>query len=346
MADMNRRWRLARHPAPGEIVSAAHFRLEEAPIPEIGDGQVLVRTLVLGTSPAQRSYISQDRSMHQKIALGDVMRGRGIAVVVASRHGAFSPGDIVSASTGWQDYAALTPAPLAKGVLDTMKLRAPLKPYSRHLGILGGAGFTAYFGLCDVGQLKAGETLVVSAAAGGVGAVAGQIGKALGARVIGIAGTAEKCRWVTERLGFDACIDYRVEDVAARLAALCPDGMNVYFDNVGGPILDACLDRLALHARIVVCGFIATDHAAAPQPGPANYTNLVRRRARMEGFFVFDYIERWQEAEDRLRAWYQAGRLDPAEDVDDGLERMPDTLGALFRGANRGIKLCRVAPDP
>ena len=346
MTHVNRQWRLARHLASGEVPSRDVFTFGEGPMPEAGPGQVLVRTLVIGTSPAQRSYISLDRSMHTKLQVGDVMRGRSVAEVIASRHDAFAVGEIVSASTGWQEFAALTPNPIAGGIFDILKIHTPVKPYSLHNGILGGTGATAYFGLLDVGALKAGDVLVVSAAAGGVGAVAGQIGKVLGARVIGIAGTPEKCAWVTGTLGFDACINYRTDNVDQRLTELCPDGLNVYFDNVGGEILDTCLNHMALNARIVICGFISTDHAATPHPGPKNYTNLLRRRARMQGFFVFDYAPRWGEAEDKIREWYQAGRINPAEDVDQGLEKMPDTLQSLFTGANRGIKVCRVGDDP
>lgn len=299
MVDINRQWRLKRHPEPGEVVSADLFAFESGAIPKPDDGQVLVRTLALGTSPAQRSYISLGRSMHEKVKLGDVMRGRGVGVVIESRHPDYKPGDIMSASLGWQDYSVQTPSVHAQRILNIGKVAQPVKPYSLHLGVLGSAGATGYFGLLDVGEAKPGDTVVVSAAAGGIGSIVGQIARNIGCRVIGIAGSDEKCRWVVDALKFDAAINYKTENVDARLGELCPDGMNVYFDNVGGDILDAALDHLALHARIVVCGFISVEQAVGPAPGPKNYGNLVRRRARMEGFFVLDYVERFDRSKRR-----------------------------------------------
>jgi NADPH-dependent curcumin reductase CurA len=341
----NRQWRLARRPAPGELVDATHFQFVEQPLPEPANGEFLLKTLCLGTSPAQRGYISAGRSMHEKVAVGDIMRGRGVAVVAASRHPDFKPGEIVVASTGWQDYSIQSAA--NGGVLSVRKVPDPVKPYSTSLGALGAAGLTAYFGLLKVGELAPGDTVVVSAAAGGIGSTAVQLARAAGAdRVIGIAGGPEKCRWLVDSLGVDAAIDYRHEAVDERLGALLPTGMNVFFDNVGGEILNQALDHLALHARIVICGFIAADYATKPIPGPANYQNLVRRRARMEGFFVFDYAADFAAAEAQLNRWYRAGKLTSAEDVEEGLERMPAALASLFSGTNRGIKLCRVAPDP
>lgn len=343
---INSQWLLSRHPEADEQISRDHFELVEADCPVPADGEFLVQTIALGTSPAQRSYISKGLSMHDKIALGDVMRGRGVGVVTQSRHPFYQEGEIVIASTGWQDYSIQNPGRQNPNVLSIQKLDNPVSPLTTALGVLGSAGATAYFGLLDVGKARAGDVVVVSAAAGGIGSVVGQIARLAGCHVIGIAGGSEKCSWITKTLGYHDAIDYKSEDVNERLAALCPNGIDVFFDNVGGDILDAALGHLALNARIVICGFIATDYRDDLNMGPRNYKNLVRKRARMEGFFIFDYRHRFQEAEDRLRSWYDNGQLVNSEDVDDGLEHMPETLGSLFTGTNKGIKLCRVSPDP
>jgi NADPH-dependent curcumin reductase CurA len=342
----NRQWRLSRRPEPDEVLGPQNFTFTTENIGTPQDGQVLVKTLVLGTSPAQRGYISTTKSMHEKLPVGAVMRGRGVGVVIDSRHAAFKPGDIMTASLGWQDYAMITPTTQALSVMNIAKVEQPVRPLSLHIGLLGGAGATAYFGLLDVGAAKAGDTVVVSAAAGGVGSLAGQVAKNIGCQVIGICGSDAKCDWITRDLKFDAAINYKTENVDQRLSALCPQGMDVFFDNVGGEILDTALNHLANRARIVICGYISTDYAAGPQVGPANYKNLLRNRARMEGFYIFDYVPRWPEAETKLRDWYTAGKIDPAEDQDEGLENMPETLASLFKGTNKGVKINRIAADP
>ncbi len=342
---INRQWRLARPVEARERIGPRHFSFGQEPVPALEPGQILVRTQVLSSSPAQRSYVSLARSMHAKLGVGEVMRGRGIGRVIESRCAEFPVGTVVNGSLGWQDYAVLAPGGAAPGILMLETIPDPVQPLARHLGVLGSAGATAYFGLLDVGELEAGDVVVVSAAAGGVGSLAGQIARLRGARVIGIAGGPEKCRWIVEELGFHAAIDYRSEDVAARLGELCPQGLDLYFDNVGGTVLDAALDHLAIGARIVICGFIATD-GDDRAPGPRGYKNLLRRRARMQGFFVFDYQPRILEAERDLRAWYEAGLLRPTEQEVPGLERMPEVLESLFTGGNRGVALCRVADYP
>ena len=217
----------------------------------------------------------------------------------------------------------------------------------RHLGVLGQAGATAYFGLLEAGQLQPGDQVLVSTAAGGVGVAAGQIARIRGAsQVVGITGSDEKCRWLVDQLGYDAAINYKSQDVGEQINAYFPDGIDVYFDNVGGDILNQALAHLALHARVVVCGFISTDYAAGPQTGPANYRQLIYKRARMEGFIVFDYWNRFHEAEADLFKWYEQGLLKVADDIDEGLEKMPEALAALFTGGNTGVKICRIAPDP
>jgi NADPH-dependent curcumin reductase CurA len=340
----NRQWLVRANPGLDELVGPDHFELVETAIPQVLPGQVLLHTLCLGTSPAQRGYISKTKSMHEKVALGSLMRGRGVAVVVESKHADFQAGDQVIAATGWQDYAVIEPTAL--GVLSTQQLPNPPSPSTLSLGILGAAGLTAYFGLTAVGDLHAGDTVVISAAAGGVGSCAVQLARCLGAkRIIGIAGGADKCAWLTDYLGADAAIDYKQENVGAALDEHCPDGIDLFFDNVGGKQLELALERLTLGARIAICGFIATDYTHTPQ-GPKNYIYLVRRRARMQGFFVFDYESEFPEAESRLRQWHSDGLLKPCEDVLEGLEHMPAALQGLFTGTNRGVRLCQVSAQP
>ncbi|MEE8308053.1 MAG: NADP-dependent oxidoreductase, partial [Gammaproteobacteria bacterium] len=251
----NRQWLVRRNPSLDELVGPEHFDWVDDAVPVPGPGEVLLRTLCLGTSPAQRGYISQTRSMHEKAPIGSIMRGRGVAQVVESRHPDYKPGEQVIATTGWQDYAVMKP--VSVGVLSTRKLSNPSLPPPLNLGILGAAGLTAYFGLSDIAELSAGNTVLISAAAGGVGSCAVQIARCLGAgRIIGIAGGAEKCAWMTDYLGADAAIDYKNEDVGSALNRHCPDGIDVFFDNVGGPQLEAALERLKLGARVAICGYI------------------------------------------------------------------------------------------
>jgi NADPH-dependent curcumin reductase CurA len=274
------------------------------------------------------------------------MRGRGVGEVVDSRHPDFGPGDIFVGSLGWQDYSVQRPRG-ADFVYSARKIAQPRRPLcTTVLGMLGQSGVTAYFGLLETGRLAHGDNVFVSAAAGGVGCMVGQIARASGAgRVVGTAGSDEKCRWLVDALGFDAAINYRREDVGARLAELFPAGIDVFFDNVGGALLDVALLHLAHGARVVICGYMATDYRDGAS-GPANYRQLVYRRARMEGFVVFDHWRRFPQAEAELTDWYAQGLLRPCEDVVDGLEQMPAALASLFTGANRGIRLCRVAGDP
>ena len=332
------------NPTLDEVVGPEHFELTLTSIPKLKAGEVLLRTVCLGTSPAQRGYISKTTSMHAKVALGSLMRGRGVAIVADSKHPDYAIGELVTAATGWQDYAVIDPA--ESGILSTRKIVNPAVPASLHIGILGAAGLTAYFGLTRIGDLRPGNTVVISAAAGGVGACAVQVARCLGAgRVVGIAGGPEKCAWLTTHLGADAAIDYKKEDLGAALDEHCPDGIDVFFDNVGGDTLEQALERLNLGARVAICGFISTDYTDTPQ-GPKNYTFLVRRRARMEGFFVFDYEAEFPEAEQALRSWYDAGDLKPCEDVLQGLEYMPEALQGLFTGRNRGVRVCQVSAQP
>lgn len=343
----NRQWRLAQRPLDGEPVGDHNFELVTGPIPAIEDGEILLRVHVLGTSPAQRAYISGGvGGMHSKLQIGDLMRGRGIGRVIESRHADYAPGDLVIGSLGWQEYSVIRPPETSGTIFDTYKVTDPVSPLCLHLGTLGAAGMTAFFGLTKVGQVQPGDTVLVSAAAGGVGSMAVQIARLRGGRVIGIAGTDEKCAWIRDELGAEAAINYRTDDLAEKLREYAPGGVNVYFDNVGGDTLNTTLDQLAMRARVIICGLIATDYAPGPRYGLQNYTRLLRYRSRMEGFFVQDYNAEFPKAEQVLRGWHASGDLKRVEDLNHGLESMPDALGSLFAGANRGVKLCQVAPDP
>ena len=344
---INRQWRIAKSPNPEDVISADHFSWTEEAIPEPADGEFLVRTICLGTSPAQRGYMQPvDNKFLHGLAIGEVMRGRGIGQIIASRHADYKQGEIFVGSLGWQDYSIQHPRG-AQFMFSTKKLEHPIRPLSAELGVLGQAGVTAYFGLLEVGAMQAGDNVLISAAAGGVGCCVGQIARIRGAgKVIGIAGSDAKCRWLCDELGFDAAINYKAEDLQARISKLFPDGIDVFFDNVGGDILNTALGNLAMRARVIICGFISTNYTPGPHPGPINYTQVLRMRARIEGFVIFDYWERFAEAEQALMAWFKQGQLKSCEDIDAGLEKMPDTLSSLFTGGNMGVKLCRVAPDP
>jgi hypothetical protein len=347
MREQNRQWRVARYPRPDEPISPELFHWTSEPVPAPADGEFLVRTICLAPVPAQRGYLEKSHhSFLENLPLGEVMRGRGVGQIVASRHPDYPVGGIFVGSLGWQDYSIQHPRG-AEFVFSTRKVTNPVGPLSLELGVLGQAGATAYFGLLEVGAMKAGDNVLVTAAAGGVGSVAGQIARIRGAkRVVGTAGSDAKCRWLREELGYHATINYRTENVGERLAELFPDGIDVFFDNVGGDILNEGLGRLAMHARVVICGFISSDYAPGPHHGPINYQCMVYKRARMEGFVVFDYWNRYAEAERDLLAWFRAGELRNCEDVDLGLEKMPHSLASLFSGGNTGVKICRVAPDP
>jgi NADPH-dependent curcumin reductase len=328
----NRQWLLKRRPDGAVKDSDFSFVETEAPAP--GQGEVLVRTLVLSCDPTQRAWIAGDTYL-PAVKIGEVVRSFGAGRVEASNSPGLKVGDIVLGLVGWQDYVAMKPDGLNK-----LPAGAPIE---LAMGVLGMIGVTAYFGLLDVGRPVAGETVVVSGAAGATGSIVGQIAKIKGCHAIGVAGGAEKCRWLIDELGFDAAIDYKSENVKARLAELCPKGVDIFFDNVGGSILDAALARLAMRGRVVVCGAIAAYDAAEPPPGPRNYLNLISKRGRMEGFLVFDYMPRAAEAIEALAGWVKAGKLKHRVDVQHGLENAPATLRRLFEGLNEGKQLLRVA---
>jgi NADPH-dependent curcumin reductase CurA len=333
MSEMNGSWRLARRPI-GEITPDV-FNWHEESLPPLQDGEVKIRAIYLSLDPAMRGWLADRKSYVPPVQIGEVMRGAVTAQVVESRSDRFQPGDYVGASSGWQQYAnvparALTPLPA--GV-----------PLTAHLAVLSHIGLTAYFGLLDIGQPKPGETLVVSAAAGAVGSLVGQIGKLKGCRVIGIAGSDEKCGWLTGELGFDGAINYKTENVYKALQQHCPNGIDIYFENVGGEILDAVLAQVNVGARIPLCGLISQYNATEPVPGPYNFASLLVNRVRLQGFIVFDYQKRYPEAIAELATWLAAGHLHYRVDVVEGLENAPEAINRLFDGRKQGKLLVQVA---
>ncbi|MHB8572983.1 MAG: NADP-dependent oxidoreductase [Candidatus Dormibacteria bacterium] len=333
---LNRQVRLAARPTGVPTPDVWSFTQE--PVPEPADGQALVRVHYVSLDPAMRGWMNEARSYAPPVGIGEVMRAGAVGEVVASRTPELSQGDFVTGMFGVQQYAVT-------GAAGAMKVDPSLAPLPTYLGTLGMPGLTAYFGLLEVGQMQAGDTVVISAAAGAVGSVAGQIAKAHGCRVVGIAGGPEKCTYLVSELGFDSAIDYRNENVAQALREHCPDRINVYFDNVGGEILDAALTRLARGARIVICGAISQYNNTTPAPGPANYMALLVDRATMRGFLVFDYMDRYGEAITKMAGWYREGKLRSREDVVDGIDNFPDALLRLFRGDNRGKQVLKVGGD-
>ncbi len=331
---LNHRFTLAARPVGLPKRSDWDYRAE--PVGEPAEGQALVQVLYLSLDPAMRGWMNEGRSYIQPVELGQVMRAFGAGRVVASRAPGLAPGDCVTGTLGVQEYA------LADGKQLT-KVDPSAVPLPVYVGALGMTGMTAYFGLREVGRPQPGQTVVVSGAAGAVGSIAGQIAKLDGCRAVGIAGGAEKCRFLVEELGFDAAIDYKTADLKAALREHCPSGIDVYFDNVGGAVLEACLARLARHARIVLCGAISQYNATGEVKGPSNYMALLVTRSRMEGFVVFDYADRYAEAARELAGWIRSGRLKSKEDVVRGLETFPDALLKLFRGENTGKLVLEVA---
>ncbi|MFF2041037.1 NADP-dependent oxidoreductase [Kitasatospora sp. NPDC058170] len=328
MSAVNRQIRLARRPV-GEVGPEDWEHVSE-PAAAPGEGQFAGRTRFISLDPAMRGWLDDRPSYLPPVGLGEVMRAGSVVEVTESNHPKYRIGDLVAGTFGVQEHVVSD----GRG---TLKIDTSAAPASTFLGALGMPGMTAYFGLLDVGALQEGETVVVSGAAGAVGTLVGQIAKAKGCRVVGIAGGAEKCALLTGELGFDAAIDYRSEDVKKALRTHAPDGIDVYFDNVGGDILDAALAQLAMRARVVVCGAISQYNSTTGVQGPSNYLSLLVRRARMEGFVVFDYAPRYAEAARELGAWIAAGRIKVLEHVVRGtLDDFPQTLQMLFRGENTG----------
>ncbi len=334
MSDTNRQFLLAARPVG--MVKESDLQLHEAPVPEPGEGEVLVRVEYISLDPSMRGQMENRADYVAPLALGDVMRARGVGRVVRSNDPEFPVGAVVSGTFGMQEYA------IGSDRVDRFRRWDDAVDPKVVLGTLGGTGLTAYFGLLDVGEPKSGDMVVVSGAAGATGSVAGQIAKIKGCTVIGMAGTDEKCRWLTDELGFDGAINYKTQDVAAELDRLCPDGIDVYFDNVGGEILDICLDRIALNARVVLCGGISRYNVEGELPGPKNYFNLIFRRARMQGFLAPDYAPRFDEAYAELQGGLAEGKIRQRETVIEGFENLPKALVLLFEGANTGKMMVKV----
>jgi NADPH-dependent curcumin reductase CurA len=334
MSLVNRQWLINGRPN-GRGLEDSDFKWVETAPRDPGEGEVLVRTLTLSFDPAQKGWMENIANYVAPTEIGEVMRGSGVGEVVASKASHIAVGDKVTGMLGWQDYATLAAKDLNK-VADDDLLTA-------NLGVLGTTGMTAFFGLNKIGKPFAGDTLVITGAAGATGSVVGQIGKIAGCRVIGVAGGEAKCKWLVDDLGFDAAVDYKAGGVRQQLKALAPKGIDVLWDNVGGVVFNDLLSQLALHARVVVCGGISRYELGQMPAGPENYFNLIFQRATMEGFIVLDWASQFPWARERLAGWIRDGRLRYKEDVQHGLENAPRTLMRLFAGENFGKQLLRVA---
>lgn len=323
---------------PEGMVSAENFESNTQTIAEVPEGKVLVRNIYLSIDPAMRGWMSDQKSYMPPVGIGEVMRGMSVGEVVESSAPSVKAGQLVSGMLGWQQYALAKPAhltPLLPGVSLTDAI-----------SVLGITGLSAYFGLLEVGLPKEGETVLISGAAGGVGSVVGQIAKIKGCRVVGVAGSPEKCLRLNEELGFDAAINYREANLAVQVRAACPKGIDVFFDNVGGEILDVALANIRKHARIVLCGAISRYNETELPPGPRNYMSLIINSARMEGFILMNYAAKFPQAMKELGAWVAEGSIKSAVDIVDGLDRAPEALLRLFSGANQGKQLVKVGEEP
>lgn len=326
--DANRRILLARHPV-GEPADDCYTAVTE-PAPTLAADEALVRVRYLSVDPAQRMWMNPGGVYGLGTGVGAVVGSLGVGEVMESRNPAYPVGSQVYGMLGWQELAVVD-----SGARRAQVLPADLPPVPA-LGVFGLNGQTAYWGLLDIGRPAAGETVVVSAAAGATGSLVGQLARIAGARVVGLAGSAGKRAWIRDELGFDVVLDYRAPDLAERFAEACPDGVDVFFDNVGGPVLDLALSRLAMRGRVVLCGAISAYNEAGFGPGPSQYRQLIRQRGRMEGFIVMDYAPRYGEALERLREWEADGRLRHREELVDGLDRAPEALRRVLRGDHLG----------
>jgi NADPH-dependent curcumin reductase CurA len=337
--NINRQWLLASR--PNGMVSEANFDYVETPIPEIQAGEVLVRNLYLSFDPTQRGWMTDRESYLPPVEIGAPMRAGSVGQVMSSQHPDYAVGQLVQTTGCWQDYVVAAPG---RGPMGLTILPENVSP-EMMLSVFGITGLTAYFGLLDIGDPKPGETVLVSGAAGATGSVVGQIAKIKGCRVVGIAGGAKKCAWLKEEGGFDDVIDYKSEDVGEAIQRTCPDRVDVFFDNVGGAILEAALDHIALHSRIVMCGAISGYNSDSAVPGPKNLMNIISRRTKMQGFIILDYIDQAPSAIAQLGEWIAKGQMRFEVDVQAGFENIPATLKRLFTGENMGKQLLKIA-DP
>jgi len=329
----NRQWLINGRPTGRPLVDD-DFKRVDSDIVKPGEGEVLVKNQYLGFDPAQKGWMENIGGYVAPTEIGEVMRGSGIGEVVESKHPKFSVGDKVSGMLRWQDYATLSGDELNKLPDDEL--------LTANLGALGTTGMTAYFGLLKHGRPQPGDTVLVSGAAGATGSMVGQIAKIAGCRTIGIAGGPEKCAWLTEDVGYDAAIDYKNGSVRDQLKELCNQSVNVFYDNVGGKILDHALSHMAMHARVVICGGISRYEEGQMPAGPQNYFNLIFKRATMSGFIVLDYIPEYPVAQKRMREWIRSGQIVYKEDIQEGFENIPQTLMRLFSGKNFGKQLLKI----
>jgi NADPH-dependent curcumin reductase len=335
MSEENRRLVLAERPTA--MVDESTIRLEHEEVPEPRSGEALVKVRYISIDPTIRTWMDDAPGYLPPIAIDEVVRAGGVGEVVRSNSDAYQEGELLFGMTGWQDYV------IADSGERTMQHLSPGVSATAALSVLGVTGMTAYFGMTDVGRVKEGDVVVVSGAAGATGSTAGQIAKIKGAaRVVGIAGGPEKCAWIVDELGFDEAIDYKAGDVSARLREACPDGIDLYFDNVGGEILNACLGQLAMRGRVVLCGAISSYNSPEPAAGPVNYINLLIRRGRMEGFIILDYFDRFAAAQAEMGGWLAAGKVKSAEHIVEGLEHATEALNLLFTGGNTGKVIVKV----
>ncbi len=335
----NGQWRLKRRPSG--MVRESDFEYVEEPLPDLGANEFLIRNVYLAFEPAMRGWLNDVKSYVPPVQIGEVMRASTVGRVVESNNAEYPEGTMVTGMFGWQEYAISDGSP---GMMGRLGRIPPGVDPALMLSALGGTGLTAYFGMLDVGKPQAGDVVVVSGAAGATGSVAGQIARIHGAgKVVGIAGGERKCRWLVDELHYDAAIDYKSQNVQSRLREECPEGINLFFDNVGGEILDAALLNMALHGRIVLCGGISSYNAEELPPGPRNYMQLVIRRCTMAGFILIDYFDQAPRALEDLRKWIDSGELKHAEDIQEGFENTPRTFLRLFTGENLGKQLLKIA---